>query len=290
MGNNKLQTVDNSPPSTALQKHGPSLILRFGNFTEAMTAAQAISTSALVPQAYRGKPADILVCWQYGAELGLLPLQALQSIAVINGKPGLYGDGLLAVAMSHPEYAGMVEEFDGKRAVCTVKRRGRPDMSGEFTVDMAKRAGLWGKQGPWTQYPERMLQMRARGFVLRDAFADALKGFKTAEELLDYGDAPAAAEQAPAAAAKHAGGALAAHLEAKQKAAELPKESADDTVAEWTDAFTAARDHAHLKDLFDQCKAKGYSPDVYAKLRPIAAEKKAQLAAEAAERIPGEEG
>jgi hypothetical protein len=54
----------------------------------------------------------------------------------------------------------------------------------------AKRAGLAGKSGPWSQYPERMLALRARGFALRNAFADALRGLITAEEAQDY---PAAA-------------------------------------------------------------------------------------------------
>ena len=54
-----------------------------------------------------------------------------------------------------------------------------------FSVANAKTARLWGKQGPWTQYPERMLAQRARGFALRDAFPDALKGIITREEAED---------------------------------------------------------------------------------------------------------
>ncbi len=50
----------------------------------------------------------------------------------------------------------------------------------------AKKAGLWGKAGPWSQYPKRMLQMRARSFALRDKFADALSGLIMAEEAQDY--------------------------------------------------------------------------------------------------------
>ncbi len=45
---------------------------------------------------------------------------------------------------------------------------------------------MLGKQGPWTQYPERMLKLRARGFTLRDAFPDVLKGIKAREEVEDY--------------------------------------------------------------------------------------------------------
>ena len=61
----------------------------------------------------------------------------------------------------------------------------------------AKRAGLWGKSGPWTQYPDRMLLFRARGFALRDAFGDYLRGLRTVEEQGDIIDVtPTRAEAA----------------------------------------------------------------------------------------------
>ena len=56
---------------------------------EAMKFSEVISKSGLVPKEYQGKPANCLVAIQWGMELGLAPLQALQNIAVINGKPSL---------------------------------------------------------------------------------------------------------------------------------------------------------------------------------------------------------
>jgi hypothetical protein len=78
-------------------------------------------------------------------------------------------------------------------AHCLVKRRYNEDMEetvATFSVMDAKQARLWGKQGPWQQYPKRMLAMRARGFAIRDAFPDAMKGMITAEEAQDYPTAP----------------------------------------------------------------------------------------------------
>src|SRR3546814_15538068 len=43
-----------------------------------------------------------------------------------------------------------------------------------------------GKQGPWSQYPQRMRQMRARAWAMRDGFADVLKGIGIAEEVRDF--------------------------------------------------------------------------------------------------------
>ncbi len=160
-------------------------------FGEAKQFATELASSNLVPKAYAGKPLDILVAIQWGTELGLAPMQSLQNIAVINGKPSVYGDALMALVLANPACEG-VEEFieDDKTsnpvAVCIAHRRGRKPVTARFSVEDAKRAGLWGKQGPWTQYPKRMLQMRARGFALRDSFPDALKGLITVEEAQDY--------------------------------------------------------------------------------------------------------
>jgi hypothetical protein len=69
---------------------------------------------------------------------------------------------------------------------CCVKRSSYPaETVRQFTIDDAKKAGLWGNN-TWAKYPKRMLQMRARGFALRDTFADALSGVSMREEVEDY--------------------------------------------------------------------------------------------------------
>ena len=157
------------------------------NLNQALQLADLIAKSALVPKDYAGKPDNVLVAMQMGAELGLGPLAALQNIAVINGRPAVWGDAMLAICRGHADFVSIEETQDKgtETATCKVQRRGQPVTVQTFSVDDAKRAGLWGKQGPWTNYPRRMLQLRARGFALRDAFADALRGIAQAEEALD---------------------------------------------------------------------------------------------------------
>ncbi len=152
---------------------------------EAMRFADMLAGSSIVPKDYIGKPGNCLVAIQWGMELGLQPMQAMQSIAVINGRPSLWGDAMLALVKAHPAFEWIKEECDGDVATCTIKRRGEPEVVQSFSLEEAKRAGLTGKAGPWTQYPKRMLQMRARGFALRDAFPDALRGVVSAEEARD---------------------------------------------------------------------------------------------------------
>ena len=171
--------------STEITTQKQNFSLAPKDLDEAMRFADMLAGSSIVPKDYIGKPGNCLVAIQWGMELGLQPMQAMQSIAVINGRPSLWGDAMLALVKAHPAFEWIKEECDGNVAICTIKRRGEPEVVQSFSMEEAKRAGLTGKQGPWTQYPKRMLQMRARGFALRDAFPDALRGVVSAEEARD---------------------------------------------------------------------------------------------------------
>lgn len=166
-----------------------ALILRPSNFSELATFAQMAAKSSMVPQAYRGKAEDIMLAVQLGSELGLAPMQAIQNVAVIQGRPSVWGDALIGLCRASSVCEDIAEKIEGDGdnavAICTAKRRNSTPVTVRFSVADAKRAGLWGKVGPWQQYPLRMLQMRARGFALRDAFPDLLKGIITAEEAQD---------------------------------------------------------------------------------------------------------
>ena len=177
----------------------PAKGLALQTMADAMKFGEMVANSDFAPKDFRGKPASCVLAIQAGAEIGLSPMQALQSIAVVNGRPSIFGDAALAVVKASPvcEYVTESVDGDGEQmvATCTAKRRGYPQPTVvKFTVADAKKAGLWGKSGPWTQYPRRMLQMRARGFALRDAFPDCLRGIITAEEAQDYPTPVVAAE------------------------------------------------------------------------------------------------
>ena len=169
----------------------PARGLALASFDDAFRFATMVAKSDFAPKDFRGKPESCMLAIQHGSEIGLSPMQSLQNIACINGRPAIWGDAALAVAMASAVCESVTETIDGEGdsmvATCAAKRRGyeRPTVV-RFSVADAKKAGLWGKSGPWTQYPRRMLQLRARGFALRDAFPDVLKGLVTAEEAQDY--------------------------------------------------------------------------------------------------------
>ena len=154
-------------------------------FEQALTFSNYLAESDMVPKDFKGKPGNCLIAMQWGSELGLKPLQAIQNLAIINGRPSLWGDAVIALARGSVLCEFVIETDDGTTATCKVKRRGEPEQARTFSIEDAKAAGLHGKAGPWTQYPKRMRQLRARAFALRDVFPDVLRGLPVAEELLD---------------------------------------------------------------------------------------------------------
>jgi hypothetical protein len=154
---------------------------------EAFRVSTAIAQSGLAPKGL-DRPEQILVAIMAGAELGLAPFQSLQSFAVVNGRPTLWGDGLMAVARSGGVRVREWIEGEGDRMIahCEVTRPDGEVIPRRFSVADAKKAGLWGKAGPWQNYPQRMLAMRARAWALRDGCADMLRGFQVREEVEDY--------------------------------------------------------------------------------------------------------
>src|SRR3990172_4570570 len=166
---------------------------------EAMKFAELVAKSDLVPKDYKGNAGNVLIAIQWGQEVGLKPLQALQNIAVINGRPCLWGDAVLAMVRG----SGLLEDFredfhePSMTATCAVRRKDQPTpISRSFGKADAEKAGLWSKDN-YKNYPKRMLQMRARAFAMRDGFADVLKGIAVAEEQQDVIDVEVTALPAP---------------------------------------------------------------------------------------------
>ncbi len=157
---------------------------------QALKLAEFYAQSGTVPKDYIGRPGNILVAMEFGAEIGLKPLASLQNVAVINGRPSLWGDALLGLVLAHKDNQGVEESFDitTNTATCLVKRKGRKDITWTFSFADATAAGI--RNNPvWKNYPRRMAQMRARGFAIRDMWADVLKGLGSAEEQRDIADA-----------------------------------------------------------------------------------------------------
>lgn len=201
------QTSSPRRASSSHKARGPKPLLP-RSLKEALQLAELLSKSKLVPKGFE-TPETCLVGILYGMEVGLSPIAALQRMAVIDGRPTIWGDAALALVQASGLLQSIKEDViddhsddstTSLTAICIVMREGRSEpIKGNFSVEDANRAGLWQKPGPWTDYPKRMLIMRARAFALRDAFPDVLAGLYIREEFEGAEKRQSRAPQAPSA-------------------------------------------------------------------------------------------
>lgn len=185
--------VQVEPRPQLMAGHRPQAIVPH-DMDSAYRLAKAVCMAGMAPKGL-DTPEKAMVAIMHGLEIGLTPMAALQRIAVVNGRPTLWGDGAMGLVRGSGLCEWVREEIEGEGdkmvAVCTAKRKGEPQpVARRFSVMDAKKANLWGKAGPWQQFPTRMLAMRARAFCLRDVFADVLGGMYLREELEDSQPAP----------------------------------------------------------------------------------------------------
>jgi hypothetical protein len=178
-----------APRLPALQSGGAVRAIVPQDFEGAWRIANAVVKAGMAPAGLE-TPEKAMVAIMHGLEVGMTPMSALQSIAVVNGRATIWGDGAIGLVRGSGKCEWIKERIEGQGdarvAICEVKRKGEPDpIVGKFSVKDAQTANLWTKAGPWKQYPERMLKMRARAFALRDGFADVLRGLGIAEEVQD---------------------------------------------------------------------------------------------------------
>jgi hypothetical protein len=191
------QAIEADAPLSPPIALGIPAFLRPNSISEVKELAKIIALAEWAPECYRDidgnyiQPKIELAIMQ-GATVGLGPIASVQSIAIIDGKPCIWGDGALAVIAHSGLLEDMTEEYEpedeqGLVAVCTMKRRGRATpIINRFSTAMADDAGLTQIDGPWQTYPARMLRMRARSWTMRDGFADVLRGLHIREEVADF--------------------------------------------------------------------------------------------------------
>jgi hypothetical protein len=169
----------------------PEAGFKFADLDGMWRTAKWFIESKLVPASFRNE-AQLIVCWNRAAELGLRPGQALESMYVVSGKIGMLVNAQLAMVESRNlladtpkvEYSG-----EGDELTCTITLRRKGRKTGHissFSIRQAKTALIYDRNSTWRTYPERMLYNRALGFALSDVFPDVLMGMKSVEELRDY--------------------------------------------------------------------------------------------------------
>ena len=171
-------------------------IQTYDNFDKAMSFAEKLSKSALIPYKMRGKPNDIVVTILFGQEIGLTPMRALSEVYVVNGIPSVSGKTMLGLIRRYAPNAHIefpVQEKD--RVVCEMARDKTDVYNGlvrglyrsEWTLEMAQKRGFTGKDN-WKNNPTMMLRWRAVSECSRMVFPDILGGFYEKDEVYEIAE------------------------------------------------------------------------------------------------------
>lgn len=157
------------------------LVIR--SFTEGKDLAANLKQSALVPEALRGKEADILFIVLTGAEMGMGPMKSLQAFESIKGRVGMKPVYMLGMVRAHPSIADITLETTATKAVVTSVRKNSPKvLRTEFTMDDAKAAGLTSSE-MYRKWPARMLGWRCVAIHCREHHSDITGGHYSSEEV-----------------------------------------------------------------------------------------------------------
>lgn len=162
--------------SAEIEVHQPSTV-------EKIEWARAMAPAGLLPKAYQGNPANLLLAAEYADALGIERINAITSIHVIEGKPTVSSD-LMAALVRRAGHRLRVSIGNGT-VTATLIRSDDPEFPYEasWTMERATRAGLAGKD-VWKKYPQAMLRSRAISEVVRMGASEVLVGaIYTAEEL-----------------------------------------------------------------------------------------------------------
>lgn len=155
-----------------------------------LVALQSISKELAQSRLHAHRnPADVLFVISVGETLRLNAATALMNIYNVNGMPTMKADLKLALAKRHPEYAGCEIDANTERCIVKMKRRNKNGteeaITSTFTIEDAKRAGLFPKKDNWRMYPQRMLRARAISYAVNDLFPDIVFGMLSSEEAQD---------------------------------------------------------------------------------------------------------
>lgn len=145
--------------------------------------SQRIANTPFVPKGLQGKPESVLACVLYGAELGLGPMQSLNSIHVIEGRTAMSPELMRAMVARHGHRIDVIENSNTACEVKGIRSDTGSSATVRWTMEDARMAGLVGKNN-WKTYPRAMLLARATSELCRIVFPDIIAGLSyTPEEI-----------------------------------------------------------------------------------------------------------
>lgn len=164
---------------------------------EVQSMAEILAQSSLLPKELTGKVPDVVVQILAGAELGLSPMASIRGVHIVQGKPILSADTMVALVLASGSCEYFQVESETDTAVTYVcQRRGAPSPQRyTWTDEDTKLAGLNTKDN-WRLHKKQMRRARCKAILARDSFPDVLAGVYEADS--EEIDIPRAAAPPPA--------------------------------------------------------------------------------------------
>lgn len=251
--------------STALATTGAALALIPKSFEDAEKMATKLSESSLLPDHFKKNPANVFWALALGLEVGFTPVQALQAIYVVHGRPGMYADAMVALVLASgkAEFFRRVESSDTSATYETQRRGGAKTPPLTITIEDARKAGWAAQNKKYETEPRRMLEARCKSQLARDVYPDVLRGMASVEELYDDGAGgptfsapPPPSKGAIIDIAEAAGGAAVPRgPEPKKQAAAPPPAAAQEEPKPAAEPAKASESELRVRDLAEQMKA-----------------------------------
>jgi hypothetical protein len=193
----KNEALEVKQTELAVQEAGPvSIWNNTAMFDQAVKQAKILAQSDLVPtDTYKNKPANCLIALDMAYRMNMSPLNVMQNLFIVKGKPGWSGQYCIAAVNACPRFQTKLEfvqlvEPDGKTkgyyAQATEAGTGKVCVGPPVTWQMVKDEGWYDKNGSkWKTMPDLMFRYRAAAFFARTYCPEVLNGLQTVDELRD---------------------------------------------------------------------------------------------------------
>lgn len=180
-------------------KQNPNAVTMWNDaklYNQSLSMAQTLSKSEIIPQSYKGKPADCLIAIDIANRLGLSPAIVMQNSQIVRGNFTWRGSACKAMIDGCGRYQKTRYVYVGEEGkdsygcyLEAIDNDGDIIKGVPVTIAMAKKEGWYNKDGSkWQSMSDLMLKYRAAAFFMRTECASIAMGFLTKEEVEDvYG-------------------------------------------------------------------------------------------------------
>lgn len=165
-----------------------TLALAPKDLAEAKSLSTTLSKASLLPEALRGKEADVLMIIMTGAELNLAPMQSIRAIDVIKGRPSIKAEAMVALVRNRKDVCKFFKctFTDATKATYSTQRvEDDAPTTLTFTMEQAKTAGL-ATSDMYRRFPDTMLRHRCSSMLVKMVFSDIVLGLYSDEEVQSF--------------------------------------------------------------------------------------------------------